>query len=133
MKFENIEEDFALRLQLLVVNIGTECLKNVFDKHVPPSDLSTKLFNLKSQIKKKNYITPDQLSVLYPSTKPVESSDFDITLLVALIRDLCNVEKDDSEKSMWKITDNTKMIVTSVVADVVRLRNIRNEVYLIIH
>jgi len=110
------------------VDVGTQVLKETFDKiHSPGSlhaVLTTAPVNVTlTSMKKKKVINPTQWRTLMSPT--VSSKDFDITLLVALLRNMCGLSAPTA--AVWNSppspTDTTKE------ADIVRIRIHRNEVF----
>ena len=113
------------RLSRLLVDKGTEALRNTFDSIHSPANLpgvlsanKTSLLKLKPRV-----INDSQWHLLYPpSGDPPDSKTFDVTLLTVLFRNICGLPKTgwgamrvDSDRSMQ--------------ANIVRIRLLRNEVY----
>ena len=113
------------RLGRLLVDKGTEALRNTFDSIHSPANLSAVLSaNKISLLKLKPRVINDlQWDLLYPpSGSPPDSKTFDVTLLTVLFRNICGLLKTgwdampaDSDRSMQ--------------ANIVRIRLFRNEVY----
>ena len=83
------------RLYRLLIDVGSEALRNKFDGIHPPAKLSSVLASptvhksLHSLCKKK-VLDPKQWNVLYPSALTmVSSKQFDITLLIVPLRNIC--------------------------------------------
>ncbi|XP_053375348.1 uncharacterized protein LOC128547261 [Mercenaria mercenaria] len=121
------KEAYYLRLHLLIVKEGTAILKTRFDHSVPPPQLHAKLqqctktFN---HAKKNSLLSKTQLSNLFPQYRPPSSDTFDISLLVYLLRNICGLKS-----KWWSEDDNSKIPdkVVEEVADIARLRNLRNQ------
>ncbi len=113
------------RLSRLLVDKGTEALRNTFDGIHSPANLPVVLAtNRISLLKLKPRVISDyQWDLLYPpSGNPPDSKTFDVTLLTVLFRNICGLPKTgwgamplDADRSMQ--------------ANIVRMRLFRNEVY----
>ena len=115
------------RLCRLLVDIGTQILRETFDKIYPPGSLHTVLTTAPvtatlTSMKKMKAINPTQWRTLISPT--VSAKDFDISLLVTLLRNICGLSAPlTGWNSPPSSTDTTK------VADIVRIRIHRNEVF----
>ena len=85
------------RLCVLLVDVGSQVLRKTFDRKRPPGPLDTVLGTpptsdtLKSLLKRK-VLNPSQWRILYPTIKSsVSSENFDITLLMLLLRNICGL------------------------------------------
>jgi len=58
--------------------------------------------------------------------KQRRTEKFDIGLLISLLRNFSY--KSDSKNPLWNVTDNHKIQNTGDIADIVRIRNLRNMV-----
>jgi len=60
------------------------------------------------------------------------SDNYDISLLISLLRHFCY--KADLKNALWEETDNDKIIPsqTQEIADIVRIRNLRNKVCILL-
>ena len=123
----NKETTNYARLCRLLVDVGTQVLRETFDKIYPPGSLHTVLttatVNAKlASMKKMRVINLTQWRTLMSPT--VSSEDFDITLLVALLRNICGLAAPlTGWNSPPSSTDTTK------AADIVRIKIRRNEVF----
>ncbi len=113
------------RLSRLLVDKGTEALRNTFDGIHPPSNLPAVLTaNRISLLKlKPRVINDSQWDLLYPpSGNPPDSKTFDVTLLTVLFRNICGLPKTG-----WGATplDTDR----SLQANIVRMKLFRNAVY----
>ena len=108
----------------LLVNIGAEALRDVLLKKIPQNRLAAVIqqnYTLLSNLKKQKVLTEPQIDLLQePQPDP---SKFDISLLVALLRNICpNIEAPTPD---WQVrvpaaNDN------SIGAEILRIKNIRN-------
>ena len=113
------------RLSRLLVDKGTEALRNTFDGIHSPANLSAVLSANKTfLLKLKPRVINDlQWDLLYPpSGNPPDSKIFDVTLLTVLFRNICGLPKTG-----WGAmpVDSDR----SIQANIVRIRLFRNEVY----
>lgn len=83
------------KFSVLLVDFGTEALKNLLDSYIlPPSTLATTLANKKKlliKLNKKKILSKPQWDKLFPVTGVVDSKNFDISLLVLLLRNVFNL------------------------------------------
>ena len=115
------------RLCRLLVDIGTQVLRETFERNRPPGDLHTVLTTPPVQgtlasLKKKRVLYPTQWGKLVSPT--VSSKDFDITLLVVLLKNVCSLSPPATS---WKFPPTPTDV--SEAADIERIRIHRNEVY----
>ena len=126
-----VTEETALFLRLchLLINGATEILKTELDNIHPPSILPGVLQIERSNLRRlpRGVMNPSMWNQLYPTpTSYGCSSDFDITLLFVLIRNICGLNPPSSTKSWDKdppVTDQ------SLEADLVRLKLFRNKLF----
>ena len=116
------------RLCRLLVDVGTQALRDTFDSiHAPPT-LHKVLARNKTALRtlrKRKILNATQMGKLFPAiTTSVSSARFDITLLVVLLRNICGLP---SPLTGW----DTPPAVTDMSreADVVRVKYFRNNVY----
>ncbi|XP_078368520.1 uncharacterized protein LOC144652350 [Oculina patagonica] len=120
------------RLCRLLIDVGSEALRNRFDGILPPANLSSVLASSAAlttlqTLEKKKVLNPTQWSKLYPSTpSTVSSKQFDITLLMVLLRNICGLSPPITTGSWDKLAPATD---TSVEADIVRVKHFRNILY----
>ncbi|KAJ8321297.1 hypothetical protein KUTeg_001155, partial [Tegillarca granosa] len=78
-----------------ISKIGTKAVRQFFDKHIPSNDLKQKLAKEKGKLQKLkgHVIYDDQWDILYQSIGTVSSSDFDLTLMLLLLREIGKVNK----------------------------------------
>ena len=83
------------RLCRLLVDAGAHVLRETFDKKRPTESLDTVLptpstHAILQSLRKKRVLNPTQWGKLYPAIKSsVSSTNFDITLLMVLLRNIC--------------------------------------------
>ena len=118
------------RLCRLLVGVGTQVLQETFDKIHPPANLYVVLKRPKEHadlhsLQKRRILNTTQWDKLYPAIKSsVSSKDFDITLLMVLLRNICGLVPPTTG---WDVlpaaTDATPQ------ADIARVKFYRNTVY----
>ena len=118
------------RLCRLLVDVGSQALRNKFDSIHSPAGLHGILTNPPAHatlqtLRKKRILNPTQWAKLYPSTpSSVSSKDFDVTLLVLLLRNICGLTPPTTG---W---DNLPPAGdTSAEANIARVKYYRNHVY----
>lgn len=126
------KEAYFLRFDLLIVKEGTAILRARFDHSVPPQTLHQKLNDpdVLKTIKHgliNNFISKSQYNLLYPQGGPPSSEEFDVSLLVYLLRNICGMK---TKSKWWHENDNSKIpdTVTDEEADIARIKNMRNQV-----
>ena len=119
------------RLCRLLVDIGSEALRDTFDKVYPPWTLhgvltsSVHYSTLQSLYKGgKKVLNPTQWGKLYPRNSHVTSASFDITLLTVLLRNICSFSPP--AKGWDNLPPPTD---TSTADDIARVKYYRNTVY----
>ena len=116
------------RLCRLLVDVGTQALRDTFDAIHAPANLHTVLAGNKTvlqSLRTRKIINPTQWGKLFPAIpNSVSSRDFDVTLLMVLLRNICGLL---SPFTGW----DTLPAVTDVTreADIVRIKYFRNTVY----
>jgi len=118
------------RLCRLLVDVGWQVLRETFDRVRPPGSLHSVLADhqIHAQLKslqKKGVLNTPQWRKLYPAIRSsVSSRDFDSTLLVILLRNICGLVPPATGWSNCPlVTDAT------LAADIARIRFYRNRVY----
>lgn len=118
------------RMCRLLVDAGRHVLSDVFDTKRPPGQLHVFLsypavHSTLARLKKRGVLNPSQWAKLYPAIRSsVSSANFDITLLTLLLRDTCNLVPPPTGWNAFPPAADT-----SLVADIIRIRCYRNEVY----
>ena len=117
------------RLCRLLVDVGSDVLRETFEKKRPTGNLDTVLSSpsvhkVLLSLKKK-VLNPQQWGKLYPPIKSsVSSRNFDITLLMVLLRNICGLVRPATGwDTLPPATD------TTLEADIVRIKCYRNTVY----
>ena len=118
------------RLCRLLVDVSAHILRETFDKRRPTGDLHTVLSSppvhaVLQSLRKKRILSPLQWGKLYPAIKSaVSSKNFDITLLMVLLRNICGLVRPATGwDTLPPATDAT------IEADIVRIKCCRNTVY----
>lgn len=120
------------RLCRLLVDVCSQALRDTFDGIHAPANLHTVLASqsvhntLQALYKgKKRILNPAQWCKLYPAiASSVSSATFDITLLMVLLRNICNLK---SPVTGWGNLPSEED--KSLEADIVRIKYFRNTVY----
>ncbi|XP_052815676.1 DNA-directed RNA polymerase subunit beta'-like isoform X2 [Mya arenaria] len=118
-------EQHYLRLHLLVMKAG-DVLRAKFDSIATPNNLLNELKKHKrviDKLQKNDIITSDQYRLIHPNP---DSKMFDVSLLIVLLRNLCNLQP---LHPIWKEKDNNKIFknMHPEIANIVRIRNLRNK------
>ena len=118
------------RLCRLLVDVSVHILRETFDKRRPTGDLNAVLSSppvhaVLHSLRKKRILSPLQWGKLYPAIKSaVSSKNFDITLLMVLLRNICGLVRPATGwDTLPPATD------TTLEADIVRIKCYRNTVY----
>ncbi|XP_078380305.1 uncharacterized protein LOC144663276 [Oculina patagonica] len=118
------------RLCRLLVDVGSQVLRETFDRVRPPGSLHTVLSDYAvhaklQSLRKKTVLSTPQWRRLYPVIKSsVLSANFDPTLLVILLRNICSLVPPASG---W---DNLPLVTdTALEADIARIKFYRNTIY----
>ena len=118
------------RLCHLLVGVGWQVLRETFDRVRPPGSLHSVLADpqIHAQLKslqKKRVLSTTQWSKLYPVIKSsVSSRDFDSTLLVILLRNICGLFPPATGWSNCPLVTDT-----TLAADIARIQFYKNTVY----
>lgn len=118
------------RLCRLLVDVGSQALRDTLDAIHPPVRLHTVLARhsehaILQSLKKKGVLNLTQWEKLYPTIpSSVSSADFDITLLMVLLRSICGLGPPNTGwDSLPPAADMSKE------ANIARLKYYRNTVY----
>ncbi|KAK3104921.1 hypothetical protein FSP39_013227 [Pinctada imbricata] len=117
------EEINYCRYSIGVMKVTPQALRQIFRSRHP--DLKTFLSQNKGKcqhLRKIKILTETQWDNLYPSTGSANLDDFDATLLILLLRNLSNVTPPATGWNTDPVPSDT-----SLGADLLRLRGIRNE------
>ncbi|XP_022790896.1 NLR family CARD domain-containing protein 4-like [Stylophora pistillata] len=115
------------RLCRLLVDVGSQVLRDVFEKLRPPGNLNTVLntpsvLSTLTSLKKRRVLYPAQWTKLTSSS--VSSLDFDITLIAVLLRNICGLSPPATG---WNTPPPASD--TTEAADITRIKIYRNEVF----
>ena len=116
------------RLCRLLVDVGTQALRDTLDAIHPPANLPSVLAANKrtlQSLRVKKIINPIQWGKLFPAIPTaVSSRDFDTTLLMVLLRNLCGLTAPMTGwDALPAVTDLSRE------ADIARVKYFRNTVY----
>ncbi|XP_071145001.1 uncharacterized protein [Mytilus edulis] len=92
------EEINFLRVANLLIRHSPKAVRILFDREFNPSGLTSVLSKNRSKLdklKKKHVITQTQWNLLFPSGSLPDSSNFDLTLMVCLLRNLTKIAIQD--------------------------------------
>ena len=116
------------RLCRLLVDVGTQALRDIFDAiHAPPTLHSVLAGNktMLQSLRTKKIINPTQWGKLFPAIlNSVSSRDFDITLLMVRLRNICGLP---SPATGWDVLPAVTDV--SHEANIARVKYFRNTVY----
>jgi len=123
-------EQYFGRLHKLVM-ASTEVLRKKFDSFIPPADIRAKV-----KLKELKAAKFSQYEINRIMSK-MDSSEFDISILASLLRNFCYKpqKKGEKEHPLWSDTDNRKLVpsLQCDISQIVRIRNLRNTVFLSIY
>ena len=114
------------RLTRLLVDKGTQALRNTFNDIHPPAKLSAVLDANRKYLSKLNVShIRDQLDSLFPSSgTPPDSKTFDVRLLSFLLHNICDLLPPETGwDAMPPDSDR------STEANIARIKQLRNQVY----
>ena len=120
------------RLCRLLVDVGSEVLRDTFNSIHSPANLhvilsSTTKKSILEGLRKKNVLNATQWGELYPTDpSTVSSSNFDITLLMILLRNICGLSPPSSTGS-WDMLPSASDNDTE--DNIARIKYYRNSVY----
>ena len=120
------------RLCRLLVDVGTQALRDTFDRIHSPSTLdvtfaSPPAHTTLQSLRKRRILNPSQWGKLYPTIpSSVSSSNFDITLLILLLRNICHLSPPVSTGNWDALPPGTD---NSTEANIARIKYYRNNVF----
>ena len=118
------------RVCRLLIDIGSQALRETFNKLHAPGSLHSFLDTNRStlqKLRKQRVLNATQWSKLFPAiSTSVSSSNFDITLIIVLLRSICGLAPPTITGSWDKFPP---MADVSREADIVRLKCFRNDIY----
>ena len=116
------------RLCRLIVDVGSHALRNIFDSIHPPAGLHVVLTasqTILRTLRARRILTATQWGKLYPSSlSSVSSRDFDITLLMLLLRNICGLIPPATGWDSLPLDADT-----SAETNIARVKYYRNHVY----
>ena len=114
------------RICQLLIEKGSDALRRVLHVVHPAPTLAAALRSHRKTLRRLRYnvINPPQWRLLYPAAAPPNSNEFDITLLTILLRNICGLS---SPAKGWNVIP--PITDTSISADILRIKILRNEVY----
>ena len=116
------------RLCRLLIDMGTEALRNIFNGIHSPANLHKILFsssphyNTLKWLQRRRVLNP----TLWEKLSTLSSAEFDITLLVVLLRNICDLSPPVSTGSWDELPPDSD---NSTEANIVRIKCYRNDVY----
>ena len=120
------------RLCRLLVDVGCTVLRDTFDSIHPPVNLhgvfsSPSVSSTLQSLRKNRVLNSLQWGKLFPAVaSSVSSANFDVTLLMVLLRNICGLSPPASTCSWDKLPPDSD---NSTEANVVRIKCYRNDVY----
>ena len=124
------EESHYAKLCQILVTVGSEVLRETFDRIIPPQDLQKHLKEYQvhdrlQSLRKQRILTPKQWGQLYPDrASSVSSKHFDPTLLMVLLRTVCQLTPPTAG---WDAPPHAAD--TSREADIARVRYFMNTLH----
>ena len=112
------------------MDVGSHALRNKFDSIHPPAGLNEVLTKppahpILQTLRKKRILNATQWGKLYPaSPSRVSSKDFDVTLLMLLLRNICGLIPPATDWDTLPLAADT-----SAEANIARVKYYRNHVY----
>ncbi|CAC5358038.1 ANK [Mytilus coruscus] len=116
------KESNFLRVANLLIRLSPKAVRILFDREFNPSGLKStfsKNWTKLDKLKKKRVITQPQWSLLFPSGSDPKSIDFDLTLIVCLLRYLTKITIQDQLPQPSDLTEE---------AAVSRIKFYRNQI-----
>ena len=120
------------RLCRLLVDVGCTVLRDIFNSIHPPGNLGgifskPSVLSTLQSLRKKGVLNPLQWGKLFPAVaSTVSSANFDVTLLMVLLRNICGLSPPVSTGSWDKLPPDSD---NSTEANIVRIKCYRNHVY----
>ncbi|XP_052089802.1 serine/threonine-protein phosphatase 6 regulatory ankyrin repeat subunit B-like [Mytilus californianus] len=122
-KLSNEEANY-LKLIIFINTIATPSVRVKFNQHFPPTSLPTTLKNEESKLRSMRVLNAMQLSLLYPATGATLSENFDISLMVCLLRNLTHIVSPSN--GFDKLPANNEI---HDGADLARIKHYRNYIF----
>lgn len=118
------ERENESRLIAMLIVVGTEALRGVFDRFYPAGELKAFLNSNRPillGLRKRSKLNPSQWEILFPPLSTPDSNTFDISLLVLLLRNICGLR---CPPNGWNAMPSPDDI--TLEADIVRIKYMRN-------
>ena len=127
LRSTNLKANFH-RLTRLLMRGGVNLLRETFDSIHSPADLPLRLADPAIQVQLRGArLTQPEGACLYPSLGIYgKSNDFDITLIFKLLRTICNLTPPPGPRGWDDLPNGSDH---TLVADLVRIKYYRNEIY----
>lgn len=126
------------RLSRLLIDIGTETMRKYFDYIHPPGTLTEALhgsYGTVNQLYRRRIINHEQRKKLFPPSGDLPalpstpSSEYDITLLFILLRNICGLVPPVTVQGGTSWDQNPPSADESPEADLARIKFYRNKIY----
>ena len=120
------------RLCCLLVDVGGTVLRHTFDSKQPPANLQVGLSSPSvhptlESLMSNHVLSPLQWEKLFPVfASNVSSANFDVSLLMILLRNICCLSPPTSTGNWYKLPPDSD---DSTEANIVRIKCYRDEVY----
>ena len=120
------------RLCRLLVDVGTQALRDTFDRIHSPATLDVTFANphahtILQSLRKRRILNPSQWGKLYPTIpSSVSSANFDITLLILLLRNICHLSPPVSTGNWDALPPGSD---NSTEGNIARIKYYRNNVF----
>ena len=116
------------RLTLLLMHGGRQLLRETFDSILSPADLPLRLADPAIQARlRRAQLTRPEMNCLYPSPGVYgKSNDFSIILMFKLLRTICDLTPPPGLRGWDDLPNGSDH---TLVADLVRIKYYRNEIY----
>ena len=120
------------RLCRLLVDVGCTVLRDTFDSIHPPANLhgvlsSPKVLHTLQSLQRRRILNPLQWGKLFPTVaSTVSSANFDVTLLMVLLRNICGLSPPVSTGNWDKLPPDSD---NSTQANIVRIKWYRNNIH----
>ncbi|XP_044184157.1 E3 ubiquitin-protein ligase DZIP3-like [Acropora millepora] len=119
------------RLCCLLVDVGSTVLRDTFNSIHPPANLhgvlsSPPVFSTLQSLREKRILNPLQWGKLFPAiASTVSSANFDVALLMVLLRNICGLSPPVSTGSWDELPPGSD---NSTEANIVRIKWYKNDV-----
>ena len=120
------------RLCRLLVDVGCTVLRDTFDSKHPPTNLhgvlsSPSVLSTLHSLRNRHFLSSLQWKKLFPAVASnVSSANFDISLLMILLRNICDLSAPVDTRSWDRLPPDSD---DSTEANIVRIKCYKNDVY----